>query len=203
MKTLILTTYTFIAILCATNAQESQSKNHFVGELFGGGIVFYVDHTNQHGLICSLIDLSKSQNWSNVHLRLIGPDSQSDWDGLKNSNAIVSQENHKMSAAELCLDYVNKDYGTGSFSDWYLPTIDDLNILFNNKRFINKTIESDGNELTEGLSKAKYWSSTEYTNEQAWCFNFTYGIVDGSLTKLYYHLLEKRNQEYVRAIREF
>ena len=57
---------------------------HYVGELYGGGVVFWVDQTGQHGLICSMIDLSDSQAWSNVTETLIGTSAQSDWDGLIN-----------------------------------------------------------------------------------------------------------------------
>ena len=31
---------------------------HYVGELFGGGIIFRVDNSGQHGLIVSLVDLN-------------------------------------------------------------------------------------------------------------------------------------------------
>ena len=34
-----------------------QSQNvHFVGQAFGGGIVFYTDNSGEHGLICSQSD---------------------------------------------------------------------------------------------------------------------------------------------------
>jgi hypothetical protein len=33
------------------------SIKHYVGELFGGGVVFSVDESKQHGLICSMSDI--------------------------------------------------------------------------------------------------------------------------------------------------
>jgi hypothetical protein len=105
----------------------------YVGELYSGGVVIWIDQTGSHGLICSMIDLSTSQTWSNVGSTEIGLTAQSDWDGLSNSNAIVGQSEHSTSAAKLCLDYSNVDYGTGIYSDWYLPSRSELNHLFNNK----------------------------------------------------------------------
>ena len=54
------------------------SSTHYLGELFGGGVVFWVDQTGQHGLIVSMIDLSAGQEWSNVNATLIGSTSQSE-----------------------------------------------------------------------------------------------------------------------------
>ena len=90
---------------------------HYPGELYGGGVIFWVDHTGLHGLICSMIDLSTSQVWSNITNVEIGVSAQSIWNGPGNSVAIVGQQGHVTSAANLCLDYVNDPYGTGSFSD--------------------------------------------------------------------------------------
>jgi hypothetical protein len=62
-------------------AHLSIGSSHYVGELYGGGVVFYVDQTGDHGLICSMIDLSFSQIWSNNIKILIGQTAQSDWNG--------------------------------------------------------------------------------------------------------------------------
>ena len=36
---------------------RNDSIKHYVGELFGGGVVFSVDESKQHGLICSMSDI--------------------------------------------------------------------------------------------------------------------------------------------------
>ena len=43
------------------------SNTHYIGELFGGGIVCWVDNTGQHGLIVSLVDISTGWDWSNIN----------------------------------------------------------------------------------------------------------------------------------------
>ena len=170
------------------------TTEHYVGELYGGGVVFWVDQTGQHGLICSMIDLGILQMWSNVTGSLIGPSAQSDWDGLSNSNAIVGQSGHTTSAAKLCLDYVNSDYGTGVWSDWYLPARGELNHLWNHLYEVRKALATDGDPTTTVIAKFYYWSSSESTNITAWHFRFDEGWPSTRL---------KDKTHYVRAVRAF
>lgn len=182
------------ALYAKTAGSTSGTSGHYVGELYGGGVVFWVDHTGQHGLIASMIDLSTSQVWSNVSSTLIGTTAQSDWDGLSNSNAIVGQATHSSSAAKLCLDYTNADYGTGTYSDWYLPSRGELNDLWNNIKAVQKALDSDGNAATTEIAKTYYWSSSENANSSAWYFDFGYGSPS---------YLGKANTYHVRAVRAF
>jgi len=157
----------------AWTALGSSSGIHYPGELYGGGVVFWVDHTGQHGLIVSMVDLSTSQAWSDVIDVLIGPTAQSEWDGLSNSLAIVGQTWHTNSAAKLCLDYINIDYGTGSYSDWYLPSRDEANDLSNNLRVVQKTLDIDGNPATTMINLSlNYWLAGEWSDVYAWIWMF-------------------------------
>ena len=74
-------------------------------------------------------NLSTGQAWSNITNVLIG--TTNDWDGASNTTAITGQEGHTSSAAKLYEDYTNADYGTGTYSDWYLPSIAELNHVWN------------------------------------------------------------------------
>jgi hypothetical protein len=171
-----------------------RAGEHYIGELYGGGVVFYVDQTGSHGLICSMIDLSASQVWSNVESTLIGVNAQSDWNGLSNSNAIVGQNGHTTSAAKLCLDYTNTNYDTGVYSDWYLPSRSEINLLSKSSYQINKSIESDGNNTTTVISNFEYWTSTE---EDAFISSMYMIYFDAA------QALPKNNTLYVRAVRTF
>jgi len=170
------------------------ANKHYVGELFGGGVVFWVDHTGQHGIIISMVDLSTSQEWSNVTNTEIGSTAQSDWDGDSNSSAIINQSGHTDSAAKLCDDYTNEDYGTGTFSDWYLPSITELNHLWNNFYEVQKALDSDGNSSTIVLTRTYHWSSSENNNSYGWAFGFSGGSVRNS---------NKGTSLYVRSVRYF
>jgi len=52
MKKLILTAFVLLGLVLVSQAQTK----HTIGEKFGGGIVFYVDETGEHGQIIETID---------------------------------------------------------------------------------------------------------------------------------------------------
>jgi hypothetical protein len=163
---------------------------HYIGEEFGGGVIFHLWKDAQgleHGLIVDKTDLSTSQVWSNIET-LIGPSAQSPWDGLSNSNAIVGQAGHISSAAALCLNSNN-----GGQNDWYLPSIDELSLLWHSRFNVNKTLSTIGG-ATSLPNLATYWSSSETGDVGAWIFRFDDGFAaNGS----------KNNAYYVRAVRAF
>jgi hypothetical protein len=164
---------------------------HYIGEEFGGGVIFHLWKDAQgleHGLIVDKTDLSTSQVWSNIDQTLIGPSAQSPWDGLSNSNAIVGQAGHSSSAAALCLNSTN-----GGQSDWYLPSIQELNMLWNNYYTVARSLTQISGATQ--LQLAVYWSSSEYANFSAWSFSFYTGSAYGTSLKT--------NASYVRAVRAF
>lgn len=165
---------------------------HYIGEQFGGGVIFHLWRDAQgaeHGLIVDKTDLSTSQVWSNVETTLIGPSAQSGWDGLSNSNAIVGQAGHTSSAAALCLNSTN-----GGQSDWYLPSIDELSLLWHCRFNVNKTLSAMGGATVLSYS-GFYWSSSEFSTIAAWYFVFSVGNINfGS---------NKGIMNYVRAVRAF
>jgi len=165
---------------------------HYIGEEFGGGVIFHLWKDAQgveHGLIVDKTDLSTSQVWSNVDQTLIGPSAQSSWDGLSNSNAIVGQAGHTSSASALCLNSTN-----GGQSDWYLPSIQELNMLWNNYYTVARSLTQISGATQ--LQPAFYWSSTEYaTFFTAWTFFFSTGAAN--------YGNDKANPNFVRAVRAF
>jgi len=170
-------------------------NTHYPGELFGGGVVFYVDHTGQHGLICSMIDLADFNSaWSNLTMEAVGDNARNTWDGQGNTTAIVNQPGHITSAAKLCNDYTNADYGTGLFSDWFLPSIDQLAKLYIARYEVNKALYSDGNSLTYPLLKISYWTSNEGSSQYA--FHYDFQTVSSIA-------IGKHQNNCVRAVRSF
>ena len=163
---------------------------HYIGEEFGGGVIFHLwkDALGvEHGLIIDKTDLSATQVWSNIDATLIGASAQSSWDGLSNSNAIVGQTGHTSSASALCLNSTN-----GGQSDWYLPSVQELNMLWNNYYTVARSlIQITG---ATQLQSATYWSSTESNTGYAWGFNFASGGAD---------YIFKAAPRYVRAVRAF
>lgn len=176
----------------AGTATGGGNFTHYIGEEYGGGVIFHLWKDNagvEHGLIVALTDQSTSQVWSNVISTEIGASAQSSWDGLSNSNSIVGQAGHTSSAAKLCLDLVS-----GGQSDWYLPSIQELNMLWNNYYTVTRAL-SQISGATQ-LSNSVYWSSSENYNIAAWYFNFNFnsGLAIANYKYFTY---------YVRAVRAF
>ena len=174
----------------AGTATGGGNFTHYIGEEYGGGVIFHLWKDNagvEHGLIVALTDQSISQAWSNVTSAEIGTSAQSSWDGLSNSNSIVGQAGHTSSAAKLCLDLVS-----GGQSDWYLPSIQELNMLWNNYYTVTKAL-SQISGATQ-LSNSAYWSSSEDSKYYAWAFNFISGGT---------YNLNKSYTYCVRAVRAF
>ncbi|MFN8320435.1 MAG: hypothetical protein U0V54_13535 [Saprospiraceae bacterium] len=174
---------------------------HFIGEAFGGGVVFSVWKDQQgveHGLIVDFKDLSKGHIWSNLSGSgaEIGQSARTS-DGLKNSLAIISQPGHNSSAAQLCLDH-----SANGFNDWYLPSTTELAILWRNFYIINKTLlnvpDAEILEEANGSGTIKpYWSSSEMGQETAGVLYF-HTSSSGS------NIAGYKSTEYkVRAIRVF
>ena len=174
------------------NADGSSSGPHYFGELFGGGIVFWIDNTGQHGLIVSLADISQSSAWSNITNVLIGSTAKSTWNGQGNSTAIMGQSGHTGSAALLCDVYSNANYGTGIYTDWYLPASDQLNLVYHGRYTLNKKIT--GISGTTILSNTKYWTSTEFDNDQVRNYNLNSGRTEENT---------KSSINWVRCVRDF
>jgi hypothetical protein len=169
------------------------SFTHYIGEEFGGGVIFHLWKDNsgvEHGLVVDKTDLSTAQVWSNINQSLIGPAAQSSWDGLSNSNAIFGQSGHTSSATALCLNSTN-----GGQIDWYLPSIDELSLLWHNRFNVNKSLSTIGGAMVMPLF-GFYWSSTEYNDQAAWFFDFYGGAAPFSSAN-------KNFTGYVRAVRAF
>lgn len=168
---------------CKKSSQPTPSTpvTYTIGQLFGGGKIFYIDGTGQHGLIVSLSDQSLTIQpyspgaWYGNHV-LTGATSSSD--GSTNTTKIISAQGNTTSyAAKLC-----RDYRGGGFSDWFLPAKDQLYQLF-----VQMTV------LGGGFSTV-YWSSTEADIDSGWILKFTDGLFEWS---------PKHGGRYVRAIRAF
>lgn len=170
-----------------------------VGDMYGGGVVAWVNKAGTHGLILSAVDLSTAQAWSNIQSTEIGDAAQSYYDGMSNCNSIIAQVGHTMSAAKLCLDYTNANYGTGVFSDWYLPSIQEMKSFTTNLMDIQYALIYDNNPGTTAPSLDEYyWSSTETSGTYSWAYNFS----DGD-TGSYSYGNEKDWVIRVRAVRAF
>ena len=155
----------------------------FIGTTYGGGILFYLlqpgdpGYVNGQvkGLIAAPSDLG-SAPWG-CRGTTIGGTSTALGTGAANTAAIVAGCSTTGIAARLCDDLVLNGY-----SDWFLPSKDELNKLYINRNLIG------------GFGSSGYWSSSEYSSSAAWRQRFVSGNQYGH---------NKSNAGRVRAVRAF
>ena len=168
-----------------------------VGDFAQGGIVFWVDETGQHGLVCAKTD----QNGGNAirwHAGTYGSTQakgDGPYSGEANTSIIIAAQvaigdDGSTYAARICNELQITEGGK-TYGDWYLPSKKELNLLFQNKATIDATAVANG-----GISfaSADYWSSTESTSNLAWIQYFGYGYQGAS---------GKSDAGRVRAVRAF
>ena len=165
----------------------------------GGGKVFYVHASGSFACgatlasTCKYLEAAPTSGtaawtdamyaWSGNTSEAIGAAAQGTaiGTGYKNTQSMVTQSSTAGMAGTLTRAY----RGPNSLTDWYLPSLDELNQMRVNKSVIGG-FSTDNN--------AGYWSSSEGTTEVALFQNFYYGGQNGDL---------KQNTYYVRPVRAF
>jgi uncharacterized protein (TIGR02145 family) len=147
---------------------------HYIGELYEGGIVFFVYNNGKRGLILSLEEMNGSNGsiWGVASTDLIG--CESSWNGYQNTSDLIDLGISNFPAANSCVNYDG-----GGYLDWYLPSIWELQLLYNSLFLINKVLEKDGNEKSLGIElNQELWSSTESPIGNAYYLDVSKGITD-------------------------
>ena len=147
------------------NGKAWVSTVHYIGESYGGGIVFFVYDNGQHGLIASTADQSDGVRWYVDSLGYINTRARADGVGAGFKNTLIISGYLKIGdgkpyAASVCNAYSVTVDGV-TYSDWYLPSHYELILLYNQRKIVG------------GFSfGATYWSSREYNNNYAWKIDF-------------------------------
>ncbi len=150
---------------------------HYIGQSFGGGIIFYIDGTGQHGLISATSDQSTGSEWG-CWDTFIGGTSTAIGSGQSNTTAIINGCSTSGIAARICNSLVLNGY-----SDWFLPSAGELNLMYLQKSTIGGF-----------AGNGSYWSSSESDHFDAWLQVFSSGNT---------YLNSKYLTVYVRAVRNF
>jgi len=127
------------------------------GQASGGGTIACLDGGLNY-LIAAIADNNTSIEWGGLGIA-IGPGAQDNSDGDSNTEAIVFALNNQgifNSAAQLCNDFevdsqgnTPCEAGNTCYDDWFLPAVNQLDCLFENRVAIG------------GFANDSYWSSTE------------------------------------------
>ena len=189
MKTSYLIPACFLLLLLSCQKENSKPSvagsqkseivtAHYIGEAYGGGIIFYLDSTQVHGLIAAVQDQGVAR-WYNGAFIVTGATKLKIGVGFSNTKKIVTaQGTPGRYAARLCTKYTAGDY-----TKWYLPSLDELRELWKYK------------DLVGGFTEQFYWASCEDGSIYGWATSF--GPTGTS------NIFKKDTAFHVRAIRSF
>ena len=144
--------------------------------------------TIQNYLVVDTANLSTSARWATLDVNISNVEST--WDGTTNTANLITAGAALGITAGTAAVLCNNSTNNGK-SDWYLPAVDELSKIWQNRWDIEQGIT---NASGTQLAFNNYWSSTERDTTFAWFFYFYYGFAEYGNKNLNY---------YVRAVRKF
>lgn len=151
-----------------------------IGDSYEGGIIFHLDGSSCHGLIISSSDNGQKVFSSSLSVTRTNLDYL--YSGFTNTKRIIAVQGAGDYAAKTC-----NDYSFSGFDNWYLPSLKELTIAFNNLVFDGKGSPS--------FTSDQYWSSTELDSGGAATVDLGTGDIDINVAK--------SEEHSVRCIRSF
>ena len=166
-----------------------------IGDFYQGGIVGYIYQPGDphyvsnevHGIIVSEDEqvgygggFNEGAKYAPSTGTFYGADNYGLANPESNTNILVSALGSGTYAAIICNDLVLNGY-----SDWYLPTVEECQIV--DQLWFENNLSFDG-----GLT---HWTSTEINTSKAYKYNFTYGQI--------INYENKNTNGWVRAFRRF
>jgi len=168
----------FTALACLISVSLS-AQGLSIGDTYQGGIVFYLDG-NGGGLIAAPSDQSTGAEWGCFGTLISGADGTAIGTGNQNTIDIEAGCTTVGTAADICANYTD-----GTYSDWFLPSKDELNQMW-----LNLHLQGLG-----GFANYGYLSSTENGINLAWVQGFGDGVQSS--------YIKYNANGNVRAIRSF
>lgn len=192
----IVGTNQLLSVPYALHAKKAANvPSYKIGDFAHGGVVFWVDETGQHGLVCAKEDQNSGIRWFAGTFGVTNAKSNGIYAGKSNTSisitthGIIGDDTNDY-AAKICneLEVVEN---TILYGDWYLPSVFELKLISQNLATINATAIANGGQV---FINNFYWSSTEDTDNNAKIVN---------VSNAQENSVFKSSQNPVRAIRSF
>ena len=167
-----------------------------VGDVYQGGVVFYIFVEadtgyvagETHGLIAAVADQSSGIQWRNGNTnQTTEATGTAVGTGSANTDAIILVQGPVATSYAAGLA---RAYAAGGYTDWFLPSKDELNLMYSNIGQ-GSLLGNIGN-----FDDDYYWSSTEHDYSNAWYMHFDAELAFMAFNVKYY-------PANVRAVRAF
>ena len=178
-------------------------KTYKVGDFAHGGIVFWLDESGQHGLVCAKYDqntgsifvpLPPAINMTNCYGDGIGSGLINTIMILKDYDGYTATPGANSYPALDCVNFSTTENNI-LYGDWYLPSKYELNLMFLNRQLIDSVSIINGGS---SFLPFGYWSSTQSTTQYANIWSVDFG------TGLQHPAHKTNNSNYrTRAVRKF
>lgn len=160
---------TITATVSATGASNQSTVTinldnvNEIGDFNHGGVVFWIDPTdNTKGLVCAVTDQSSSIRWHDTQQPSLTETTSTNLQtGSTNTDLIIASLGSNFAAG------VARAYNGGGYTDWFLPSVDELKEMANNRAAIDATAANNfgTNLIAEPWSMSNgYWSSSQESN---------------------------------------
>ena len=182
--------------ICAnTPANENVDENgcHAVlGNYALGGVIFYIDETLNHGLVVALND-NESGEWGCSDEEILNANDSTLGSGYRNTLAILASDCEPAGISAIIAAYSASTFISEDtlVNDWYLPSIDELKLLYQEREWIDDSLTVYNGKRFENTT---YWSSTQSGTDKAKSLSFGNGSTKSSY---------KISVNEVRSIRAF
>jgi hypothetical protein len=160
-----------------------------IGDFNYGGVIFWMNAANNQGLVVSISDQSTGAEWGCYGIDVPGAIASTIGSGEANTIAIETTCTTPGTAADLVTNL-----SLSGYSDWFLPSQDELNEIYLNKAIINASLSANSGTTLDNASW--YWTSTQQNGNANNAYFQFFG--NGLQT-----LNNKANLTKVRAIRAF
>jgi hypothetical protein len=172
----------FLSNSCNKGVNDTANNTLAIGQTYAGGIIFYIDDTKKHGMVCAPTDQDTAIPWSIGRVVASGAMGSDIGTGRANTEIIVAVQGTGHYAARICYDL-----SLNGYSDWFLPSKSECFYMY----FNLKGMRQLGN-----FADTLYWSSTESASNKA----FSQYSNDGYLPEGGYY---KTSSYHARAVRAF